>query len=103
MRVLTVSAGVDNNLLMVTGCGHCRAMLRFGVADEAEETHLGSCHPDFSAATTGLVEYLQQRCIEDEDLSRQAEALCWQRWKLASDPDPNTWELVTPLALPFVP
>ena len=42
-------------------------------------------------------------CVEDEDLAKQAEALFWQRWKLASDPDPNTWELVTPLALPFVP
>jgi hypothetical protein len=41
--------------------------------------------------------------IDDEDLSRQAEALFRQRWKLASDPYPNTWELVTPLALPFVP
>jgi hypothetical protein len=40
---------------------------------------------------------------DDEDLAQQAEALFWQRWKLASDPDPNTWELVTPLALPFVP
>jgi len=33
----------------------------------------------------------------------------WARWtvsasnQLASDPDPNTWELVTPLDLPFVP
>ena len=53
-RVLSIPAGFDNNLLMVTGCGHCRAMLRFGVADEPEETHLGSCHPDFSAATTRL-------------------------------------------------
>ena len=42
-------------------------------------------------------------CIEDPDLNRQAEALFWQRWKLASEPDPNTWELVTPLDLPFVP
>lgn len=42
-------------------------------------------------------------CIDDEDLSRQTEALFWQRWKLASDPDPNPWEMVTPLALPFVP
>ncbi len=42
-------------------------------------------------------------CNEDEGLNRLAEALFWQRWKLASDPDPNTWELVTPLALPFVP
>ena len=42
-------------------------------------------------------------CIEDPDLNRQAEALFWQRWKLASDPDPNTWELVTPLDLPFMP
>ena len=42
-------------------------------------------------------------CVEDEDLAKQAVALFWQRWKLASDPDPNTWELVTPLALPFVP
>ena len=57
----------------------------------------------FRPPQPGLVEYLQQRCIEDEDLSRQAEALCWQRWKLATHPDPNTWELVTPLALPFVP
>ncbi len=29
-------------------------------------------------------------CVDGEDLSRQAEALFWQRWKLASDPDPNT-------------
>ncbi|HPB75273.1 MAG TPA: hypothetical protein PLY96_08455 [Chromatiaceae bacterium] len=42
-------------------------------------------------------------CIVDPDLNRQAEALFSQRWKLASDPDPNTWELVTPLDLPFVP
>ena len=41
-------------------------------------------------------------CIEDEDLNRQAEALFWQRWKLAGDPGPNAWELVTPLDLPFV-
>ena len=42
-------------------------------------------------------------CIEDEDISRQAETLFWQRWKLASNPDPNKWEPVTPFALPFVP
>ena len=42
-------------------------------------------------------------CIEDEKLCRQAEALFWQGWELASDPDPNTWELVTPLDLLFVP
>ena len=42
-------------------------------------------------------------CIEDPDLNRQAEALFWQRWKLAGDPGPNAWELVTPLDLPFVP
>ena len=57
----------------------------------------------FQPPQPGLVKYLQRLCIEDEDLSRQAEALCWQRWKLATHPDPNTWELVTPLALPFVP
>lgn len=42
-------------------------------------------------------------CIEDKDLSRQAEALYWQCWKLATDPDPNNWELVTLLGFPFVP
>ncbi len=42
-------------------------------------------------------------CIEDADLNRQAETLFWQRWQLASDPDPNLWELATPLVLPFVP
>ncbi len=57
----------------------------------------------FRPPQPGLVEYLQQRCIEDVDLSCQTEALGWQRWKLATHPDPNTWELVTPLALPFVP
>jgi len=41
--------------------------------------------------------------LDDEALGRQAAALFWPRWQLASDPDPNTWELVTPLALPFVP
>jgi len=40
-------------------------------------------------------------CIQDEDLCRQAEALCWQRGKLASGPDPNTWKLSKPLALTF--
>ena len=44
---------------------------------------------------------LAKECFSD--LNRQAEALFWQRWKLASEPDPNTWELVTPLDLPFVP
>lgn len=42
-------------------------------------------------------------CIEDEDLNRQAEGLFWDRWKLAREPDPNTWELTTPLDLPFIP
>jgi phosphatidylserine/phosphatidylglycerophosphate/cardiolipin synthase-like enzyme len=42
-------------------------------------------------------------CIEDEGLICQAEALFWQRWQLASAPDPNLWELATPLDLPFVP
>ncbi len=42
-------------------------------------------------------------CREDEDLGCQAEDPFWQRWQLATDPEPNTWELVTPLALPFVP
>jgi hypothetical protein len=42
-------------------------------------------------------------CIEDADLNRQAETLFWQRWQLASAPDPNLWELATPLDLPFVP
>jgi hypothetical protein len=42
-------------------------------------------------------------CIEDADLNRQAETLFWQRWQLASDPDPTIWELATPLVLPFVP
>ncbi len=42
-------------------------------------------------------------CIEDEDLNRQAEALFWERWKLAGDPGPNAWGLVIPLDLPCVP
>jgi hypothetical protein len=36
-------------------------------------------------------------------MSCLAETLFWQRWKQASNPDPNKWELVTPLDLPFVP
>ena len=42
-------------------------------------------------------------CREDEDLGHQAEAPFREPWKLATDPEPDTWELVTPLALPFVP
>jgi hypothetical protein len=42
-------------------------------------------------------------CIEDEGLNREAGALFWERWKLATGPAPNIWEPATPLALPFVP